>query len=55
MRKSKGKSEVKLNDHGEKPPGSIEVVEVHFDIDKPQTEETEHDAAIHLFPTRDER
>ena len=49
------KEQVELNEHGEIPPGRIQVVVVHLDIHEPQTEQAQHDAAVDLFGAHDER
>src|SRR6266853_641448 len=53
--KEQGKDQIKLDEHGKIPPRRVEVHEVHLNIDEAQAEQTQHDAIIHGFETRDER
>jgi hypothetical protein len=53
--KEQGKDQIKLNQHGEVPPGGIEVHEVHRDIDEAQSEQAQDNATVHGLETRDER
>src|SRR5437773_6814900 len=53
--KEQGKNQIKLNEHGEVPPGSVEVHEVHRDIDEAEAEKTQDDPLVDRLQSRDER
>src|SRR6266568_360627 len=49
--KEEGKDQIKLDQHGEIPPGGVEVHEVHLNIDEAEAEQAQHNAVIHRFET----
>src|SRR5262249_19005210 len=48
------KNQIKLDQHGEVPPGRVEVHEIHRDIDEPEAKEAEDDATVYRFEAGDE-
>ena len=49
------KNQIELDQHGEVPPGRVEVYEIHLNIDEAQTQETKDDAVVHRFQARNKR